>query len=144
MGKCQNEVNDVIKQFLLILGLTFMVIPHQGALAESAHKPEDMYVTTEDIIVDLISPTIDERVIKEYGGEPNIYWKTQRIVGITYNDNHSYDVAARISIPSEDDNAKEDVVIVRVSPSCDSSKINKQVCNHDFNMEIVEYKHISR
>jgi hypothetical protein len=139
----QNEVNDVIKQCLFLLGLTFIVILQQGALAESVPKPEDRYVTTEDIILDLIMPAIDSRVIKEYGGEPNVYWKTQRIVGITYNDNHSYDVAARINIPSENDNAKEDLVKVRVSPSCDSSKINKQVCNHDFKIEIVEYKHLS-
>ncbi|MGF2614672.1 hypothetical protein ACQUWN_03580 [Rossellomorea aquimaris] len=93
-------------------------------MAESAPKSEDMYVTTEDIVRDLIMPTIDKRVIKEYQGGPLLYWKAQKIVGITYNDNHSYDVAVRINIPSDNDNVKEDLVTVRVSPSCDSGKIN--------------------
>ncbi|WP_421383424.1 hypothetical protein ACOJQI_03025 [Bacillus salacetis] len=134
----------MIKQCLILFGLTFVLIPQQFVRAESAPKAEAIYVTTEDIVLDLIIPIIDKRVIKEYGGSPHIYWKTQRIVGVTYNDNHSYDVAVRINIPSDNDNAKEDLVTVRVSPSCDSGKINKQVCDHDFRIEIVEYKHISK
>jgi hypothetical protein len=134
----------MIKQYLILLGLTFALIPQQTVLAEADPKAEDMYVTTEDIVLDLIMPTIDKRVIQEYGGGPFFHWKTQRIVGITYNDNHSYDVAVRIIIPSDNDNAKEDLVKVRVFPSCDSGRINKQICNHGFNMEIVEYKHLSK
>lgn len=134
----------MIKQYLILFGLTFVLIPQQSVLAESAPKAKDMYVTTEDIILDLIMPSIDNRVIKEYQGGPLFYWKTQRIVGITYNDNHSYDVAVRINIPSENDNANEDLVRLRVSPSCDSGKINKQICNHGFKIEIVEYKHLSK
>ena len=60
-----------------------------------------MYVTTEDIISDIVFPTIDKRVIKEYGQDTLFGWEWKRIVGITYNDNHSYDVSVRIEIPSE-------------------------------------------
>ncbi|WP_456270921.1 hypothetical protein [Bacillus sp. AK031] len=127
-----------------LFGLTFVLIPQQSVLAESAPKAEDMYVTTEDIILDLVMPSIDKRVIKEYQGGPLFYWKTQRIVGITYNDNHSYDVAVRINIPSDNDNDNEDLVRVRVSPSCDSGKINEQICNHSFKIESVDYKHLSK
>ncbi|WP_240189916.1 hypothetical protein [Bacillus sp. P14.5] len=129
---------------MILFGLITVLIPQQSILAESAPKSEDMYVTTEDIVRDLIMPTIDKRVIKEYQGGPLLYWKAQKIVGITYNDNHSYDVAVRINIPSDNGNAKEDLVTVRVSPSCDSGKINKQKCNHDFKIEVVEYKHLSK
>lgn len=104
-----------------------------------------MYVTTEDILSDLLLPTIDKRVVKEYGGDELFGWEWQRIVGIKYNDNHSYDVTVSINIPYRDsDNVKEDLVKVRVSPSCDSGKINKQKCNHGFKIEIVEYKHLSK
>ncbi|WP_078546788.1 hypothetical protein [Litchfieldia alkalitelluris] len=134
----------MIKQSFILLGLTFAFIPQQNVMVESAPKVEDLYVTTEDIVLDLIMPIIDKRVIKEYGGGPLFDWQIQRIVGIAYNDDHSYDVSVRINIPSGNDNTKEDLVKVRVSPSCDSGKINKQVCNHDFRVEIVEYKHLSK
>ncbi|BAK16322.1 membrane-fusion protein [Solibacillus silvestris StLB046] len=72
-------------------------------------------------------------------------WNRRGIVDITYNNNHSYDVTVRIDIPSEqlNGNGKEDLVKVRISPSCDSEKINKQICKHEFKLEILEYKHIS-
>ncbi|MFX3627983.1 MAG: hypothetical protein ACE3JR_01235 [Ectobacillus sp.] len=86
-------------------------------------------------------PTIDKRVAKEYGVDSLFGWQWKRIVGITYNDNHSYDVSVRIQIPSKNpDDYKEDLVKVRIYPSCDSPKIG---CNHDFKIEILDYKHLS-
>ncbi|ALC85265.1 hypothetical protein AM499_05120 [Bacillus sp. FJAT-22090] len=57
----------------------------------------------------------------------------------------SYDVTVRIEIPSKNiDDAKVDLVKVRIFPSCDSGKINKQKCNHGFKIEILDYKHLSQ
>ncbi|MDR7003081.1 hypothetical protein [Neobacillus niacini] len=136
----------MIKQCLILLGFfVFTFTPMQTVKAETTPKAENSYFTTEDIVSDLVFPTIDKRVIKEYGGDELFGWEWQRIVGIKYNNNHSYVVAVRINIPSNNnDNVKEDLVKVRVSPSCDSGKINKQKCNHGFKIEIVEYKHLSK
>jgi len=136
----------MIKQYLALLGFVFIIlIPTQIVKSETNSEAKMMYVTTEDIILDIIFPTIDKRVIKEYGGDNLFDWQLKRIVGITYNDNHSYDVTVRIEIPPNNlnDNIKEDLVKVRVSPSCDSEKLNKQKCNHGFKIEILEYKHLS-
>jgi hypothetical protein len=136
----------MFKQYLILLGISlFAFTPMQTVKAETVPNVEDSYVTTEDIVSDLVFPTIDKRVIREYGGNSLFDWNWQRIVGINYNDNHSYDVAVRILIPSKNnENDKEDLVKVRVSPSCDSGKINKQKCNHGFKIEIIEYKHLSQ
>ncbi|ATP40854.1 hypothetical protein CSE16_12815 [Solibacillus sp. R5-41] len=137
----------MVKQYLVLLGFVFIVfIPTQNAKSETNSEVEGMYVTTEDIISDIIFPTIDKRVIKEYGGDNHLIWQWKRIVGITYNENHSYDVTVRIEIPSKklNENVKEDLVKVRISPSCDSEKINKQICNHEFKVEILDYKHLSQ
>lgn len=136
----------MVKQYLILLGIfLFAFTPLQMVKAETIPKAEDIYMTTEDIFSDLVFPTIDKRVIKEYGGDTLFDWQWQRIVGINYNDNHSYDVAVRILIPSKNnDNDKEDLVKVRVSPSCDSGKLNKLKCNHDFKIEILDYKHLSQ
>lgn len=79
------------------------------------------------------------------GGDQHFGWQWNRIVGITYNDNHSYDVTVRIEIPPKNVNEdiKDDLVKVRISPSCDSEKINKKKCNHEFKIEILDYKHLS-
>jgi hypothetical protein len=103
--------------------------------------PEVGYVTTEDIIGDIIFPAIDKRVIKEYGGDGLFGWQSQKIEGIVYNNNHSYDISIRIQVPDErskPDNYAEDLVKVRVSPSCDSPKIG---CSHGFKVEVLEYEH---
>jgi hypothetical protein len=136
----------MFKQYLILLGFfLFAFTPMLPVKAETVPKVEDSYVTIEDIVSDIVFPTIDKRVIKEYGGDSLFHWNWQRIVGINYNDNHSYDVSVRILIPSKNnDNDKEDLVKVRVSPSCDSGKINKHKCNHGFKIEIVEYKHLSQ
>ncbi|MFJ7953751.1 hypothetical protein ACIQZG_19800 [Lysinibacillus sp. NPDC096418] len=133
------------KQYLILLGLLFLIfIPKQIVKSETISNVEEMYVTTEDIISDIIFPTIDKRVIKEYGKGSFFGWEWRRIVDITYNDNHSYDVSVRIKIDSENgDEYKEDLVKVRISPSCDSEKLNRLKCNHGFEIEILEYKHIS-
>lgn len=140
----------MVKHYLVLLGFILIVLTSmQVAKSETIPKAEEMYVTTEDIISDIIFPTIDKRVIKEYGGDNRLIWHWKRIVGITYNENHSYDVTVRIEIPSKDinenvENVKEDLVKVRISPSCDSEKINKQKCNHGFEIEILDYKHLSK
>ncbi|UOY92814.1 hypothetical protein MUG87_01315 [Ectobacillus sp. JY-23] len=104
---------------------------------------EDWYVTTEDIIRDIIFPAIDKRVIQEYGGRETsgFGWQQQRIVNIVYNNNHSYDISLKIQVPERNDGPielREDLVKVRVSPSCDSPKI---VCSHGFHVEVLEYQH---
>ena len=140
----------MVKHYLVLLGFILIVLTSmQVAKSETIPKAEEMYVTTEDIISDIIFPTIDKRVIKEYGGDNRLIWHWKRIVGITYNENHSYDVTVRIEIPSKDinenvENVKEDLVKVRISPSCDSEKINRQKCNHGFKIEILDYKHLSQ
>ena len=135
------------KQYLILLGLgiLFLVfVPKQIVKSEIISNGEEMYVTTEDIILDIVFPTIDRRVIKEYGQDTHFGWEWKRIVGITYNDNHSYDVSVRIEIdPENSDEYKEDLVKVRISPSCDSDKLNKEKCNHGFKIEILEYKHLT-
>ncbi|WP_397538926.1 hypothetical protein [Rummeliibacillus pycnus] len=136
----------MVKQYFALLGFVFLVlIPTQIVKSEVNSEVEGMYVTTEDIISDIIFPIIDKRVIKEYGGDNLFYWQWKRIVGITYNDNHSYDVTVRIEIPPKNfnDDVKEDLVKVRIFLSCDSEKINKKICNHKFKIEILDYKHLS-
>ncbi|MER2112087.1 MAG: hypothetical protein ABS960_05285 [Solibacillus isronensis] len=140
----------MVKHYLVLLGFILVILTSmQVAKSETIPKAEEMYVTTEDIISDIIFPTIDKRVIKEYGGDNRLIWHWKRIVGITYNENHSYDVTVRIEIPSKDinenvENVKEDLVKVRISPSCDSEKINRQKCDHGFKIEILDYKHLSQ
>lgn len=136
----------VIKQYLAIIGFVLIVlISTQVVKSEASSDAEEMYVTTEDIISDIVFPTIDKRVINEYEGDNLFDWQWKRIVGITYNDNHSYDVTVRIEIPPKNhhDGVKEDLVKVRISPSCDSEKINQEICNHGFKIEILDYKHLS-
>ncbi|MFS0882368.1 hypothetical protein [Metabacillus niabensis] len=135
----------MFQKYAILLGLLFFIFtPLQAVIAETVPKKEDMYVTTEDIILDIIFPIIDKRVIKEYGEDTLIGWDMKRIVGVTYNDNHSYDISVRIDIPSKNhDNNHEDIVKVRISPSCDSNKLNKLKCNHGSKVEIVNYKHLS-
>ncbi|MCM3393168.1 hypothetical protein [Cytobacillus oceanisediminis] len=104
---------------------------------------EEWYVTPEDIIRDIIFPVIDKRVIKEYGGKEasGFGWQQQRIVNIVYNNNHSYDISLRIQVPDSNNNPFEyadDLVKVRVSPSCDSPKIG---CSHGFKVEVLDYEH---
>lgn len=137
----------MVKQYLVLLGFLFIVLTLTQVVVKSETNSEvkGMYVTTEDIILDIVFPVIDKRVIKEYGQDTLFDWEWKRIVDIAYNENHSYDVTVRIEIPSKDiDDAKEDLVKVRISPSCDSGKINKQKCNHGFKIEILDYKHLSQ
>ena len=135
------------KHYLFLIGFVFIVlIITQNTKSEANSEMEEMYVTSEDIVSDIIFPIIDKRVIKEYGGDNHLIWHWNRIVGIAYNEGHSYDVTVRIDIPSKKPkgNIKEDLVKVRISPSCDSEKINKQKCNHGFEIEILDYKHLSQ
>lgn len=137
----------MVKHYLILIGVVFIVfILAQNKISEANSEAEELYVTTDDIVSDLILPIIEKRVIKEYGGDNDFNWNRRGIVDIAYNNNHSYDVTVRIDIPSEklNGNVKEDLVKVRISPSCDSEKLNKQICNHEFKLEILEYKHISQ
>ncbi|PAW27936.1 hypothetical protein BKC07_16210 [Peribacillus simplex] len=134
----------MVKQYLFLLGfLLFALTPLQIVKADSVLKVEqELYVTTEDIISDIVFPTIDKKVQTEYSDDM-IGWQWKRIVGIKYNDNHSYDVAVRIQVPSQHNGYVDDLVKVRISPSCDSEKLNKLKCNHDFKIDILDYKHLS-
>ena len=137
----------MVKQYLILLGSVCLLLVFtltQVVNSETALSVEGMYVTTEDIILDIVLPTVDKRVTKEYGQDTPISWEWKRIVGITYNDNHSYDVSVRIEILTENaGDYKEDLVKVRISPSCDSDRINKLKCKHGFKVEILDYKHLS-
>jgi hypothetical protein len=132
------------KRYLILLGFfLFAFTPLQAVKAESVSKVEqELYVTTEDIISDIVFPTIDKKVQIEYSNAL-IGWEWERIVGIKYNDNHSYDVAVRIQVPSQHNDYVDDLVKVRISPSCESEKLNKLKCNHDFKIEVLDYKHLS-
>src|SRR4051794_7213437 len=101
----------MVKRYLVLLGFLFIVLTLTQVVVKSENNSveEGMYVTTEDIILDIIFPVIDKRVIKEYGQNTLFYWEWKGIVDIAYNDNHSYDVTVRIEIPSKKlDDAKED------------------------------------
>ena len=137
----------MVKRYLVLLGFLFIVLTLTQVVVKSETNSveEGMDVTTEDIILDIVFPVIDKRVIKEYGQNTLFYWEWNGIVDIAYNDNHSYDVTVKIEIPSKKlDDVKEDLVKVRISPSCDSGKLNKQKCNHEFKIEILDYKHLSQ
>lgn len=136
----------MVRRYLVLLGFLLIVITLTPIVVESetSSEVEGFYVTTEDIILDIIFPIIDKRVLKEYGQNTLNSWQWNRIVGITYNDNHSYDVTVKIEISKKNlDESKEDIVKVRISPSCESKSINKQICNHGFKIDILDYKHLS-
>ena len=137
----------MVKKYLFLLGSGFLFLVFtltQVVNSETVLNEEGMYATTEDIILDIVFPIVDNRVVKEYGQDTLFGWEWKRIIDITYNDNHSYDVSIRIEIPSENpDDYKEDLVKVRISPPCDSDKLNKLRCDHGFKIEVVDYKHLS-
>ena len=71
-------------------GFLFLVFTlTQVVNSETVINAEGMYATTEDIILDIVFPTVDNRVVKEYGQDPLFGWEWKRIMDITYNDNHS-------------------------------------------------------
>lgn len=81
--------------------------------------------------------------MKEYPGNDSATfgWQSQRIFDIVYNNNHSYDISMRLRVPNNRNSPLEyadDLVKVRVSPSCDSPKIG---CNHGFKVEVIDYEH---
>lgn len=138
----------MIKLYLILVGFLVPFLPLQTVNAETISKTQGLYVTTEDIILDIVFPTIDKKVQKEYS-DNNTMWKYRGIKGITYNNNHSYDLETKIEIDpgpiKRRDISIEDMVKLRISPSCDSNKSNNQtVCNHGFKIEILEYKHLSQ
>jgi hypothetical protein len=135
----------MVKRYLILVGLLlFAFTPLQVVKAESVSNEED-YVTTEDIVLDIIFPTIDKMVMKEYGGNAATFgWQTERIVGMHYNRDHSYDVSIRIRVPDESNKPfdyVQDLVKVRIFPSCDSPKIG---CKHGFEIEILDYEHLTK
>ncbi|MBO0997466.1 DUF3888 domain-containing protein [Bacillus sp. SD075] len=134
------------KRYLILLGFFLLAYtPMQAVKAESVSKVEGWYGTTEDIFGDIVFPTLDKKIEKEYGR--NLGWQWQRIVGINYNENHSYDVDIKIQVTSERNeplNYVDDQVKLRIFPSCDSEKLNQLKCNHGFKIEILDYKHLSQ
>ncbi|NMD72229.1 hypothetical protein HHO41_18315 [Bacillus sp. DNRA2] len=140
-----------MKKMFLLFAILLMFDTDNLVNAKSPEPKEikpyadDWYVTPEDIIRDIIFPAIDKRVIKEYGGKEasGFGWQQQRIIKIVYNNNHSYDITIKINIPDNNDDPfeyVEDLVKVRVSPSCDSPKIG---CSHGFKVEVLDYKHLN-
>lgn len=139
-----------MKKLLVLLSVLLWILPviSHSANAEDPEPEkvaEDWYVTPEDIIKDIIFPSIDKSVMQAYPGNDvaTFGWQLQRIVDIDYNTNHSYDIAVRIQVPAEKNKPgyfAEDLVKVRVSPSCESPKIT---CTHGFSVEVLEYKHMS-
>ncbi|WML50232.1 hypothetical protein RCG23_10735 [Neobacillus sp. PS3-34] len=138
-------MKKVIVFFAIILMFATGNLVYAKPLEPNEIKPyaEDWYVTPEDIILDIIFPAIDKRVIKEYGGKEasGFGWQQRRIVNIVYNNNHSYDISLKIQVPGQNNGPigyREDLVKVRVSPSCDSPKIG---CSHGFSVEVLDYEH---
>jgi hypothetical protein len=130
----------VLFTILLILAKDNLVNAKPPEPKEIKPYAEDWYVTPEDVVLDIVFPAIDKRVVKEYG-DGLFSWQSQRIVGIVYNNNHSYDVSVRLQVPDEKNipgNYANDLVKVRVSPSCDSPKIG---CSHGFKVEVLDYQH---
>lgn len=139
----------------VILFITILAIFTTGNNLVDAEPPEpneikpyakDWYATSEDIILDIIFPSIDKRVMQEYPGKDGatLGWESQRFVGIVYNNNHSYDISIKIGVPDNANGPSEytnDLVKVRVSPSCHSPKID---CRHGFDVEVLEYKHLEQ
>jgi hypothetical protein len=65
----------MFKQYLILFRFfLFAFTPMLTVKAETVPKVEDSYVTTEDIVSDIVFPTIDKRVIKEYGGDSLFHW----------------------------------------------------------------------
>lgn len=133
----------VLFTILLMFDTDNMVSAKPSEPKEIKPYAEDWYVTPEDIIRDIIFPAIDKRVIKEYGGKETsgFGWQQRRIVNMVYNNNHSYDISITIQVPDSTNNPfeyAEDLVKVRVSPSCDSPKIG---CSHGFKVEVLDYEH---
>jgi hypothetical protein len=141
----------IIMKKMIVLFTIFLMFATDNLV--SAKKPpepkeikpyaEDWYVTTEDIIRDIVFPSIDKRVMQEYPGNDaaTFGWQSQRIVGIVYNNNHSYDISISLQVPDErnvPDKYAHDLVKVRVSPSCNSPKIR---CSHGFKVEVLDYEH---
>ncbi len=136
----------VLFAILLLFTTDNLVNAKPPELKEIKPYAADWYVTPEDIIRDIIFPAIDKRVIKEYGGNEasSFGWQQRRIDRIVYNNNHSYDISIRIQVPDNNNipiKYTDDLVKVRVSPSCDSPKIG---CSHGFKVEVLEYKHLNK
>ena len=53
----------MVKRYLILFGfLLFSFTPLQTVKAETVSKAEDWYVTPEDIIGDIVFPTINQKV----------------------------------------------------------------------------------
>lgn len=54
----------MVKHYLILIGFVFIgLILAQNTKPEANSEMEEMYVTTEDIVSDIIFPIIDKRVI---------------------------------------------------------------------------------
>jgi hypothetical protein len=125
----------IMKKMIVLFTILLMLATDNLVYAKKPPEPkeikpyaEDWYVATEDIIRDIVFPSIDKRVMLEYPGNDaaTFGWQSQRIIGIVYNNNHSYDISISLQVPDErdaPDKYAHDLVKVRVSPSCNSPKI---------------------
>ena len=136
------------KSFLIFSVILTMVLAPFIVEAETIKK-EEGYFTTEDIVSDIIFPVLDRRVQKEYKDE-HIRWDWDGLANIQYNSNHYYDITVRVEAHPQLIKGKDkygtsyDLAKLRISPSCDSNKINKMVCKHGFKIEIFEYERLSQ
>jgi hypothetical protein len=83
-----------MKKMIVLFTILLMFATDNLVYAKKPSEPkeikpyaEDWYVTTEDIIRDIVFPSIDKRVMQEYPGNDaaTFGWQSQRIVGIVYN-----------------------------------------------------------
>ncbi|WP_350299083.1 hypothetical protein [Peribacillus frigoritolerans] len=66
----------MIKKYLILLGFLLAAFaPLQNVNAETVPKVEGGYVTTEDILGDIVFPTLDKKIKKEYGHNLSWQWK---------------------------------------------------------------------
>ena len=70
--------------------------------------------------------------------------KQKELLAYHYNRDHSYDVSIRIRVSDESNKPfdyVQDLVKVRIFPSCDSPKIG---CKNGFGIEILDYEHLTK
>lgn len=129
----------MVWRFVVVI-LLLAFIPYHAVEAKVATSiNQEIYVTTEDIILDIIFPKVDKRVQKEYHNK-NINWQWTRITDITYINNHSYEMNVKITVDGRDGKA-EDLVKVKISLPCDSNKLN---CKGKFKVAVIDYHHLTQ
>nr|WP_263326832.1 DUF3888 domain-containing protein [Neobacillus sp. Marseille-Q6967] len=129
----------MVRRFIFVLLFLAFIPLHAAQAKVSPSINQGIYVTTEDIILDIIFPKVDKSVQKEYQNK-NINWQWTRITDITYINNHSYEMNVKITVDGRDWKA-EDLVKVKILLPCDSNKLN---CKGKFKVAIINYHHLSK